>query len=1075
MKKGIKRVLAFILALAMCVSTTGVAAYAEETVVADKVTAECGWDGVTTVNNYTGENFNVVFSLANYWEGGYNANVKVENTGSSVIENWYLSFALDNRFSSIWNAEVVSSENGQYVVKNANWNADIPVGGCVEFGISVNETFAGFPKEYKLLGESTQVQEEAYSVEYILDNDWGTGFTARMLLTNHTETALEDWTLEFDFDREITSIWNGVIEAHEGNHYVIKNAGHNANVVSGSAISFGFNGEGGTAEDVPENAELYEYNVSGEYAVTFVVGAEEVTNIPEEQSVERGTYVEKPENPEREGYLFMGWYLDKSFTKQFDFEATAVNRNLTLYARWLDYTCTTDTDSDGIVDSLEEYIGSDVNGTDTDGDGLTDYEELYEIGTNPLVKDTDGNGVEDFVDDLDEDGLSNGEEIRYNTNACHDDTDIDDLTDYDEINIYHTDPTLNDTDGDGAPDGWEIANGYDPLVHDNRYTLTESSGTISEANPVVAKVTVDAYDADVYSLEIRKVKYHDNPFISPFIAGYLGDAYEFTFDGKFDTAEMVFEYDVNLGELSDTFQPRIYYFNEETNAFEELENQTVENGRVTVTTTHFSTYILLNKVEFDEVWNTEIKTAADGAGLNIAFVVDLSGSMYGTKLTTTKTAINSFIDVLDDTDKAALISFTNDAVLRCDMTNDKEVLKSAVNGMRADGLTSIYRGIGKAMDVFETSDLNGYKMMVVFTDGYDEPSTTYEGYYKTLVERAGKAGVTIYSVGIITIDEALLTRVAESTGGKYYYASVVSELKEKVEEVKEEIIDYNSDSNDDGITDYHTKLIMEGKLLLKNSSDELKGIDFNYDKGGEVGGIISDDWDEDGIKNGDEIKVVSLGAWTYIEMKSHPLRQHSDSDGVDDYAEVQRGSDPLYYDVQKAVVDILCDESRYSFEPLAADLREDGFTKGLIGWSAIVNGVWNKKELYRDLLIDYYSTYVTQDVVDEATLQEEKETWVDVLVKMLEKANDELDKAKKVSEATEDYREAYDRVKNINDFISYANGITDAKMMDANFVKKITDELMHLNEVSEDATEFRFDVDGMPYIKKYWDEDFVKK
>ena len=37
-----------------------------------KVSTENGWDGVTTVNNYTGENFNVVFSLANYWEGGYN-------------------------------------------------------------------------------------------------------------------------------------------------------------------------------------------------------------------------------------------------------------------------------------------------------------------------------------------------------------------------------------------------------------------------------------------------------------------------------------------------------------------------------------------------------------------------------------------------------------------------------------------------------------------------------------------------------------------------------------------------------------------------------------------------------------------------------------------------------------------------------------------------------------------------------------------------------------------------------------------------------------------------------------------
>lgn len=146
---------AFILASAMCVSTAGVSAYAEETVVTEKVNAESGWDGVTTVNNYTGENFNVVFSLANCWEGGYNANVKVENTGSSVIENWYLSFALDNRFFSIWNAEVVSNENGQYVVRNAAWNADIPAGGCVEFGISVNGTFAGFPKEYKLFDFNT--------------------------------------------------------------------------------------------------------------------------------------------------------------------------------------------------------------------------------------------------------------------------------------------------------------------------------------------------------------------------------------------------------------------------------------------------------------------------------------------------------------------------------------------------------------------------------------------------------------------------------------------------------------------------------------------------------------------------------------------------------------------------------------------------------------------------------------------------------------------------------------------------------------------------------------------------------
>ena len=42
------------------------------------------------------------------------------------------------------------------------------------------------------------------------------------------------------------------------------------------------------------------------------------------------------------------------------------------------------------------------------------------------------------------------------------DFDNDGLSDYDENNVYFTNPELSDTDGDGYSDGDEVENGYDP-------------------------------------------------------------------------------------------------------------------------------------------------------------------------------------------------------------------------------------------------------------------------------------------------------------------------------------------------------------------------------------------------------------------------------------------------------------------------------------------------------------------------------------------------------------------------------------------------------------------------------------
>ena len=122
-----------------------------------------------------------------------------------------------------------------------------------------------------------------------------------------------------------------------------------------------------------------------------------------------------------------------------------------------------DTDEDGLNDPLEILLGTDPRRIDTDDDSLSDYEEITLFNTDPTIFDSFKAGISDAEADMDNDSVSNAEELKIHTSPLEMDTDGDGLDDGKEIYDTLTDPLKADTDDDGLDDYFEVKNGLDPL------------------------------------------------------------------------------------------------------------------------------------------------------------------------------------------------------------------------------------------------------------------------------------------------------------------------------------------------------------------------------------------------------------------------------------------------------------------------------------------------------------------------------------------------------------------------------------------------------------------------------------
>jgi Ca-activated chloride channel family protein len=193
-----------------------------------------------------------------------------------------------------------------------------------------------------------------------------------------------------------------------------------------------------------------------------------------------------------------------------------------------------------------------------------------------------------------------------------------------------------------------------------------------------------------------------------------------------------------------------------------------------------------------------VETVAEG--IDVVLVLDTSGSMsergFGgsTKIDAVKRVVNDFLGGLKN-DRVGIVIFSGDAIVLGPPTLDyaaSQKLVAPIDTGTLAGGTAIGTGLATGINVLRDSHATS-KVVILLTDGENNSGDI------TPLDAANMArllDVRVYTIGAITltpagedassdsVDEKLMRKIADDTGGHYYRVSDENSLAEVYREIE---------------------------------------------------------------------------------------------------------------------------------------------------------------------------------------------------------------------------------------------------------------------------------------------------
>jgi Ca-activated chloride channel family protein len=172
--------------------------------------------------------------------------------------------------------------------------------------------------------------------------------------------------------------------------------------------------------------------------------------------------------------------------------------------------------------------------------------------------------------------------------------------------------------------------------------------------------------------------------------------------------------------------------------------------------------------------------------VNVALVVDTSGSMEGRAMDDARAASLSMLDALRDGDRLAVITFDAQArVLVPSVELDgrrREEARARMRTMEARGTTDLAGGLRLGLlEVASHHSTEGINRVVLLSDGVPNDRAPLDA----MARSAAQNGITITTLGLGTdYDETVMAHLAQHSGGRFHYvqdsAQVASMFRDEV-------------------------------------------------------------------------------------------------------------------------------------------------------------------------------------------------------------------------------------------------------------------------------------------------------